>query len=1256
MGPTNAHDRPPTRRQILGDATSRANVSRPSNRRPTTDNSFSSPIPHHESLKPGGNLAAVSDFPSPKVAAGNPRVSAVVNEDVYNSNRNSQISTTSTKASGKRKTHIGPWQLGRTLGKGATARVRLARNVITGQFAAVKVVSKKSAVRTRATSLAGLDALAAAADGEDAPTMPFGIEREVVLMRLLQHPNVINLYDVWENHGELYLVLEHVEGGELFDYVANNGRLPEWEAVRLFRQLIAGLSHCHRFNVYHRDLKPENILLDRDCNVKLADFGMAALQPVGVLLETSCGSPHYAAPEVLSGHRYRGDKVDIWSCGVVLYTMIAGQLPFNGPTLADIFKQVKLGRLMMPTDMSMEARDLIHRMLRRDPNVRIDMAGVRQHPLMTKYKPEGGYTGIDSTLEAWADISPYDLNQEYQRPIGGRDEIDKELLRNLQTLWHRETKEDLIKKLLDHEPNQQKYFYRALMKYREDQLENFAGAALGYSASDYHHSKPAARGRTPVRQQSQYSIISSDYIHPRDAYYDEPRVAKTGDSYDPFRASSGPMGEARASYANVTVHRGRQPHTRHAATIRSHGPSSSRASVATSRRSHRAARRDGHDSRSSLVSSQYPSSPPVLVPRGSRRKRGVSFSHLRKRVPSGSPEVVTQRLESPRTPVRSSPFMGSNYTAASRLATYGDDSPIPTREQIVRSRKGPAVVETNVPRTKKSRVPSHAWNDETRHVSSELEKFCDELFNGPPVSELQGSTPAEKPNGKQPNHGDTLRSVSVNGPTPHSRSVAGVNIASLKCQTLTASYSRQGAFPDQQVDSEGEMETSGRRIHDRDESEGYLDDVIAHLDRLMQPSTAAHDIQDMNRRIASAPGPRTPMSQIHLPAISEEGRFSDADASQGSLDEIFGMRSVSQPMTTTRQAQSLRREVHELETIRLVGKPPQNVPADAIPALNIRKRNVERVLGAPNGRPMPEKNTRKSPMLDFVDIEDEMAHGQSDNVGGRKGSGDQKLKSWFKRRSKHMSEGSRETSASYESSQEKQNKDARAVDSTGDKRFSGASQRTTTFPAQPGSRKSSGASKKGLFRMFGKRESGHEDEEILPYGDSVRDNDMASDVVVKNKRNQRKRVSERLVEDVHFRSAQPQQSWFMRLFHIKPATALMCFATTKTKARREVATVLRGWRKYGLRDVAVDAQRSLVFGRVDQNNYLRIKEVEFVCEVMTVLEHGRRAQLSIARFTQQRGAASSFHKVVGTLEAVMKSRDILVKDSKKRAEICKVLG
>jgi hypothetical protein len=202
-------ERAPSRRLPLGDATTRVNNSQ--NSMQDYNVSTAIRILQHESLKPGGNIqlkysSQSHSKTSPSKVVENKRLSAITRDPQTNSNRDSQISTASTASGGKsrRKTHVGPWQLGKTLGKGATGRVRLAKHALTGQTAAIKIVSKKSAVLVQSASMANMDkTLVTASNGNGSRQIPFGIEREVVIMKLIEHPNIINLYDVWENRGEL---------------------------------------------------------------------------------------------------------------------------------------------------------------------------------------------------------------------------------------------------------------------------------------------------------------------------------------------------------------------------------------------------------------------------------------------------------------------------------------------------------------------------------------------------------------------------------------------------------------------------------------------------------------------------------------------------------------------------------------------------------------------------------------------------------------------------------------------------------------------------------------------------------------------------------------------------------------------------------------------------------------------------------------------------------------------------------------------
>jgi 5'-AMP-activated protein kinase catalytic alpha subunit len=155
------------------------------------------------------------------------------------------------------------------------------------------------------------------------------VRREISNLKRLSHPHIIRLYQVIQTPSDIFVVIEYVSGGELFDYIVQKGRLPEPEARHFFQQIIAGIENCHFHDIVHRDLKPENLLLDEEHNVKIADFGLSNCLDDGRFLHTSCGSPNYAAPEVISGNLYAGPEVDVWSCGVILYAFLCGSLPFD---------------------------------------------------------------------------------------------------------------------------------------------------------------------------------------------------------------------------------------------------------------------------------------------------------------------------------------------------------------------------------------------------------------------------------------------------------------------------------------------------------------------------------------------------------------------------------------------------------------------------------------------------------------------------------------------------------------------------------------------------------------------------------------------------------------------------------------------------------------------------------------------------------------------------------------------------------------
>lgn len=243
--------------------------------------------------------------------------------------------------------------------------------------------------------------------------------------------------------------MEFIEGGELFSYIHEQGGLIEIHVVHIFRQIIAALIYCHRINIHHRDLKPENILLDRDTmNVKLVDFGMAALQPIGKKLTTPCGSPHYAAPEVIKTQSYDGAKADVWSCGVILYVLLTGTPPFNysgeDKHLKHLFHDISRANYIMPDGISVEAQDLIRKILIVDPKRRVSLDDIWNHAFLHKYKEELNFVGENASQGHWTGPLPSISSWNTLE----RKTIDRNILRYLRTLWHSENEETLIQRLI----------------------------------------------------------------------------------------------------------------------------------------------------------------------------------------------------------------------------------------------------------------------------------------------------------------------------------------------------------------------------------------------------------------------------------------------------------------------------------------------------------------------------------------------------------------------------------------------------------------------------------------------------------------------------------------------------------------------------------------------------------------------------------------------------------------------------------------
>lgn len=253
---------------------------------------------------------------------------------------------------------IGQYHLLQTLGTGSFGKVKLAVHSVTGHKVAMKIINRKKIINMDMTPR---------------------VKREIQYLKLLRHPHIIKLYEVITTPTDIIMVIEYA-GGELFNYIVEKGKMPEDEARRFFQQIICAIEYCHRHKIVHRDLKPENLLLDDQLNVKIGDFGLSNIMQDGDFLKTSCGSPNYAAPEVISGKLYAGPEIDIWSCGVILYVMLCGRLPFDDEYIPTLFKKINGGVYSLPSYLSPETKYLLSQMLIVDPVKRITISEIRSLP------------------------------------------------------------------------------------------------------------------------------------------------------------------------------------------------------------------------------------------------------------------------------------------------------------------------------------------------------------------------------------------------------------------------------------------------------------------------------------------------------------------------------------------------------------------------------------------------------------------------------------------------------------------------------------------------------------------------------------------------------------------------------------------------------------------------------------------------------------------------------------------------------------
>ena len=262
---------------------------------------------------------------------------------------------------GQNITHkkVGNYVLLDTIGKGTFSKVSLGTHLLTNQTVAIKIMQK--------------DKIKDKVDMER-------INREIYILKLTSHPNISQMYEIVSTKNNFYLVMEYINGGDLFDYIYNENKLSEEKACSLFRQIISCVEYLSRLGICHRDIKPENILLNKNkTKVKLIDFGLSNFCGANQMLTSSCGSPCYASPEMISCVPYYGIASDLWSCGVVLYCMLVGCLPFDDDDIQCLYKKILIGEFVLPSTLSSESIDLLKRILQVDPKKRITLSGIKKH-------------------------------------------------------------------------------------------------------------------------------------------------------------------------------------------------------------------------------------------------------------------------------------------------------------------------------------------------------------------------------------------------------------------------------------------------------------------------------------------------------------------------------------------------------------------------------------------------------------------------------------------------------------------------------------------------------------------------------------------------------------------------------------------------------------------------------------------------------------------------------------------------------------
>ncbi|CAD8073804.1 unnamed protein product [Paramecium primaurelia] len=281
------------------------------------------------------------------------------------------------------------YQFGQKIGEGTFAQVYIG--ACNNEQVAIKVLQKESLKTDRDK---------------------FRVNKEIELLNKVNHPNIVKMKEIVEDEEQIYLITEYVSGGELFDYIVEQQRLTNGEARHIIRQLINAIEYLHSLGIIHRDLKPENILMRDNGDICLIDFGLSMEVTTGQLLVTACGSPCYAAPEMLEGKNYDGTKTDIWSCGVILYAMLCGYLPFDEENTQDLYEKIKLCQYTIPNSLHEDARDLISKILAKDDQ-RINIGQIKNHRFFLNDEQNSNELSIEQIQQPIEDQENLD-NQNQQ--------------------------------------------------------------------------------------------------------------------------------------------------------------------------------------------------------------------------------------------------------------------------------------------------------------------------------------------------------------------------------------------------------------------------------------------------------------------------------------------------------------------------------------------------------------------------------------------------------------------------------------------------------------------------------------------------------------------------------------------------------------------------------------------------------------------------------------------------------------------------